>query len=149
MALTLREEHGLALFLVLMFLIPCFLIIFVATEVPYATVSGEPVSDAIRAAGITVTSTTDRTWNLPGATGGKTYVLSDAAGNNVTISTQSFDSADSRDAAIRLYNAHPVGRGHPVGSLIVLGSQLVYITPANSEIIQDIGPALRNSLNPK
>jgi hypothetical protein len=146
MALTLREEHGLAIFLILMFLIPCVMIIFVAAEVPYSTVSGEPVKDAAIAAGITVTSVKDSTWNLPGATGGKTYVLSDTAGNTVTISTQSFDSADSRDAVIRLYNAHPVGRGHPVGSLIVLGSQLVYVTPANSEILNEIGPALRNRL---
>ncbi|MGA2918160.1 hypothetical protein [Methanoregula sp.] len=146
MALTLREEHGLAIFLILMFLIPCVMIIFVAAEVPYSTVSGEPVKDAAIAAGITVTSVKDSTWNLPGATGGKTYVLSDTAGNTVTISTQSFDSADSRDAVIRLYNAHPVGRGHPVGSLIVLGSQLIYVTPANSEILNEIGPALRNRL---
>jgi hypothetical protein len=146
MALPLREEHGLAIFLILMFLIPCVMIIFVAAEVPYSTVSGEPVKDAAIAAGITVTSVKDSTWNLPGATGGKTYMLSDTAGNTVTISTQSFDSADSRDAVIRLYNAHPVGRGHPVGSLIVLGSQLVYVTPANSEILNEIGPALRNRL---
>lgn len=146
MALTLREEHGLAIFLILMFLIPCVMIIFVAAEVPYSTVSGEPVKDAAIAAGITVTSVKDSTWNLPGATGGKTYVLSDTAGNTVTISTQSFDSADSRDAVIRLYNAHPVGRGRPVGSLIVVGSQLVYVTPANSEILNEIGPALRNRL---
>jgi hypothetical protein len=144
MALTLREEYGLALFLVVMFLIPCFMIIFVSAEVPYSMVSGEPVKEAIKAAGITVTSTRDVTWNLTGATGGRTFVLSDAAGSTVTISTQSFDSAESRDAAIRLYNAHPVGRGRPVGSLIVLGSQLVYVTPANSEILQEIGPALRN-----
>jgi hypothetical protein len=144
MALTLREEHGLALFLVLMFILPFILIILMGGEVPYSVISGEPVKDAIKAAGVTVISTSDSTWNLPGATGGKTYVLSDAAGNTVTISTQSFDSADSRDAAIRLYNSHPVGRGHPVGSLIVIGSQLAYITPANSEILKEIGAALRN-----
>jgi len=146
MALTLREEHGLALFLILMFLIPCFLIIFVAGEVPYAKVSGEPVTDALRAAGVTVTSTKEVTWNLTGATGGKTYLLTDAAGNTVTIATQSFDSADSRDAAIRLYNAYPVGRGHPAGNLLVVGSQLVYVTPSNSEVLKEIGPLLRNSL---
>ena len=145
MALTLREEHGLALFLVLMFILPFILIILMGGEVPYSVISGEPVKDAIKAAGVTVISTSDSTWNLPGATGGKTYVLSDAAGNTVTISTQSFDSADSRDAAIRLYNSHPVGRGHPVGSLIVIRSQLVYITPANSEILKEIGTALRNN----
>ncbi|MGB7787555.1 hypothetical protein [Methanoregula sp.] len=82
LALTLREEHGLALFLILVFLIPCALIIVVSVELPYSTVSGEPVKNAIRVAGVTVTSTKNVTWNLPGATGGKTCVLSDAAGNN-------------------------------------------------------------------
>jgi hypothetical protein len=146
MALTLREEHGLALFLVLMFLIPCFLIIFVAQEVPYSAVYGEPVKDALAGAGVTVTSTKDVTWNLPGATGGKIYVLSDASGNTVTISTQSFESAETRDAVIQLYNTQTVGRGHPVGNLIVIGSQLVYVTPANSEILREIGPVLRHRL---
>jgi hypothetical protein len=146
MALTLREEHGLALFLILTFLAPCFLIIFVAQEVPYSVVPGEPVKDALAASGISVISTKDSTWNLPGATGGKTYVLTDASGNTVTISTQSFESAEARDAVIRLYNSQTVGRGRPVGSLIVVGSQLVYVTPANSGILQEIGPALRNRL---
>jgi len=119
--------------------IPCALIIVLSVEVPYSTVSGVPVKNAIRAAGVTVTSTKNVTWNLPRATGGRTCVLSDAAGNNITISTQSFDSDDSRDAAIQMYNANPIGRGRPAGSLIVPGSQLVYITPAGSEIIKEIG----------
>ena len=146
MALTLREEHALAAFLVLMFILPFGLIVFLSLEVPYATVTGEPVKEALAAAGVTVTSVKDTTWNLTGATGGKTYVLTDRNGNTVTIATQSFESAEARDAAIRVYNSHPVGRGKPVGSLVVVGSQLVYVTPANSEILQEIGPALKSRL---
>jgi hypothetical protein len=136
-------EHGLVLFLVLMFLIPCIMIIFVSEEVPYRIVPGEPVRDVAQAMGISVTSVKDTIWNLPGATGGKTYILSDSAGNVVTISTQAFDSAESRDAAIRLYNANPVGRGKPMGSLMVVGQHVVYVTPANSEILQRIAPELK------
>jgi hypothetical protein len=143
MNMTPRMEHGLVLFLVLMVLIPCALIIFVSEEVPYRVVPGEPVRDAAQAVGITITSVKDTTWNLTGATGGRTYVLSDTAGNTVTLSTQSFGSAESRDAAIRLYNAHPLGKGKPVGSLIVVGQHLVYVTPANSPILENLAPELK------
>lgn len=148
MNMTPRMEHGLVLFLVLMFLIPCIMIIFVSEEVPYRIVPGEPVRDAAQTTGITVTSIRDTVWNLTGATGGKTYVLTDSAGNVVTISTQVFDSAESRDAAIRLYNANPVGRGKPMGSLIVVGQHVVYVTPANSEILQRIAPELKKKSSP-
>jgi hypothetical protein len=145
MMMTPRMEHGLALFLVLMFLIPCVMIIFVSEEVPYRIVPGEPVKDAAQAAGITIASVKESTWNLTGATGGKTYVLTDRAGNTVTMSTQAFDSAASRDAAIRLYNSHPLGRGKPVGSLLVVGQNLVYVTPANSEILTEIAAELKKA----
>ena len=148
MNMTPRMEHGLVLFLVLMFLIPCIMIIFISEEVPYRIVPGEPVRDVAQAMGISVTSVKDTTWNLPGATGGKTYVLTDSAGNVVTVSTQVFDSAESRDAAIRLYNANPVGRGKPMGSLMVVGQHLIYITPANSEILQRIAPELKKKSSP-
>lgn len=146
MTLTLKEEHALAAFLVLMLIIPFGLIILLNTEVPYTVVSGEPVKEALTSAGVTVTSVKESTWNLTGATGGRTYVLTDREGNTVTIATQSFADADARDAAIRLYNSHPVGRGRPVGSLVVIGSQLVYVTPANSDVLKEIGPALRSRL---
>ena len=146
MTMTPRLEHGLLLFLIVMILVPVGLIIFVSSEVPYRIVPGEPIMEAAQASGIIVTSIKDTTWNLPGATGGKMYTLSDSAGNVVTVSTQAFDSAESRDGAIRIYNAHPVGRGRPVGSLIVLGQHLIYATPANSPILQQIAPELKKKI---
>lgn len=143
MALTRPEEYGLALFLVLVFLVPVGVILLVSEEAPYQNLSGVPVEDAARAAGITVTSARDTTWNLPGATGGKTYVLSDRDGNTARISTQAFDSATSRDAAIRLNNAHTVGKGKTIGSLMVVGQYLVYTTPANSPILHQLAPELK------
>ncbi|MCK9631245.1 MAG: hypothetical protein M0R30_06335 [Methanoregula sp.] len=148
MNMTPKLEHGLVLFLVLMFLIPCGLIVFISGEVPYRLVPGEPVKDAAQAAGITITSVKDTTWNLTGATGGKVYVLTDSSGNVVTMSTQAFNSAESRDAAILLYNAHPVGKGKPVGSLLVVGQYLVYVTPANSGILETIAPELKKTTGP-
>jgi hypothetical protein len=143
MNMTPRMEHGLVLFLLLIFLIPFGLIILVSEEVAYSNVPEEPVKIAAQAAGISVSFVKDITWNLPGATGGRLYILTDRAGNTVTISTQSFESAASRDAAIRLYNAHPVGRGKPVGTMLVTGQHLVYATPANSPVLAELAPALK------
>jgi len=138
----------LSIFLTILFLIPVGVIIFVAEESPYIRVSGEPVNEAAQATGVTVTSVKDSTWNLPGATGGKTYVLTDNAGEVVTVSTQAFDSAESRDAVIRMYNAHPVGRGQPVGSLVVVGQYVIYVTPAHSDILNRLAPELKKKVSP-
>lgn len=138
-----RFEIGLILVVLLIMVIPLGIVLLVSPEVPYYPVPGEPLKDAVQSSGITIVSVKDITWNLPGATGGKIYVLTDNAGNFVTVDTQSFDSAASRDAAIRLYHSHPLGRGKPVGRLIVIGQHLIYITPADSEILQRIAPALK------
>ncbi len=141
-----RMEIGLLAVLIVIVLIPFGLILIAAEESPYHTVSGDPVSDAANVTGITIASVKDTTGNLPGATGGKIYVLTDNAGEVITVSTQSFDSAESRDAAIRQYNAHPVGHGKPVGSLVVLGQHLIYVTPANSDILQRLVPELKKRI---
>jgi hypothetical protein len=106
-------------------------------------VNGEPLRDAAQAAGITVVNATDSTWPVSGATGGKTYTLSDENGNIFTVQSQSFDSAGSRDAAIQVYNAQSVGRGRPVGKLIVIGNHLLYVKPYTSEILKRIAPGLQ------
>ncbi|WP_321504482.1 hypothetical protein [uncultured Methanoregula sp.] len=136
-------EHGLCIFIVIMFLIPCGMIVLISQEAAYVQIAGNPIEDAAQLTGITVTSVKDKTWNLPGATGGKIYVLADQDGNTLTIETQAFDSADARDAVVRSYNAHPVGRGKPVGGLVVIGQTVVYATPANSPILAKIVPVLK------
>ena len=143
-----RLEVGLLVFLVLMTLIPMGVILVVVAASPYHLVSGEPVNEAAQAMGITVTSVKDSIWNLPGAIGGKTYVLTDTSGETVTVATQSFDSTESRDAAVRTYNAQSVGRGKPVGSLVILGQHLVYVTPAHSAILERLAPELKKNLLP-
>jgi hypothetical protein len=143
-----RLEIGLFIFLIIVALLPFGLIFVVVAESPYHLVSGEPVNEAAQATGITVTSVKDSTWNLPGAMGGKTYVLTDNTGTVVTVSTQAFDSAESREAAIRMYNAQSVGRGNPVGSLVVLGQHLIYVTPAHSDILERLAPELKKKVSP-
>jgi hypothetical protein len=147
MSTTSRLELGLHIFLIIVFLIPVGVIILVAEESPFHQVSGEPVNEVAQATGIRVASVRDSTWDLSGATGGKTYVLTDNAGEVVTVYTQAFDSAESRDAAIRMYNSYPVGRGRPVGSLMVVGQHVIYVTPAQSDIMMRLAPELKKKVS--
>jgi len=134
---------GVILILILIFLVPIgWILVFSAAE-PYHVVSGEPMRDAAQAAGIKVVNATDSTWPVPGATGGKTYTLSDENGNIYTVQSQSFDSAASRDAAIQVFNAQSVGRGRPVGKLFIVGNNLIYVKPYTSEILKRIAPELQ------
>ena len=134
---------GVILILILIFLIPIGWILVFSTAEPYHVVSGEPLRDAAQAAGIKVVNATNSTWPVPGAIGGKTYTLSDENGNIYTVQSQSFDSAASRDAAIQVYNAQTVGRGRPVGKLIIVGNHLLYVKPYTSEILKGIAPELQ------
>ena len=141
-----NEDNGawaVILILILVFLLPIgWMLVFYGAE-PYHEVGGEPLRDAAQAAGITVVSATDSTWPVAGATGGKTYTLSDENGNIYTVQSQSFDSAESRDAAIQAFNAQSVGRGRPVGKLIIVGNHLLYVKPYTSEILKRIAPELQ------
>jgi len=141
MNMTPRMEHWLLLFVILMFLIPCGLIILVSEEAGYYQVSTDPAASVTQMTGYSVLSVNDTPWNVPGAVGGKTYTLTDPNGQTVMIATQAFDSAESRDAAIRTHNANVVGRGKQVGSLFVHGQYVVYVTPANHAIL----PAIKAS----
>jgi hypothetical protein len=146
-----NQDNGswaVILILILIFLVPIGWILVFSTAEPYHVVSGEPLRDAAQAAGITVVSATDSTWPVPGANGGKTYTLSDENGNIYTVQSQSFDSAASLDAAIQLYNAQSVGRGRPVGKLLIVGNHLVYVTPYTSEILKRIAPGLQKLKTP-
>jgi hypothetical protein len=134
---------GAILIILVMFLLPIIWIVALYPAEPFHEVGGEPLRDAAQAAGITVVSATDSTWPVAGATGGKTYTLSDETGNIYTVQTQLFDSAASRDAAIQVFNAQSVGRGRPVGKLIVIGNHLLYVKPSTSEILKRIAPELQ------
>jgi len=145
MTLSKQGEIGLAVLLVVLIVLPALLLGMIYGEAPYHVVPGEPVKEAADAAGISVASVKGTLWNMTGALGGKTYVLTDESGDTATIATQAFDSADSRDAAVRLYNAHAPGKGRAVGSLIVVGQYLIYATPANSPIFAKLAPALQQA----
>ena len=129
--------------LVLIFLLPIGWIFFAYPAEPHYVVTGETVREAAQAAGIQVISTSDITWPLPGAEGGKIYLLEDEAGNTVAVQTQTFDSTESRDAAILTFSAQSVGKGKTAGTLIVIGDQVIHFGPDPGGIIRRIGTELR------
>jgi len=114
---------------------------------PYRIVEGEPLREAAEAAGLRVCNVTDTLWNIPGATGGTTYVLSDNCtdpdADTIKVEIQAFDSEESRDAAIRTYLSQGVGRLRPVGSLIVVGQYLVYVEPYDSDLLKRLAAELK------
>jgi len=147
MTLTPRMEHGLVLLLVLMVLIPCGLVIAIVSEVPFREIPSDPAERVVLPDGYTVTLVNSTTWSLPGALGGKTYVIMDRNGNRVIVATQAFASAEERDAVIRVYNANAIGRGRQAGGLIVHGQYIISVTPADPDIIQAHRAAVASALS--
>jgi hypothetical protein len=138
-----NSAWAVMLILILIILLPIGWIMVVSTPEPYHIVAGEPLREALENSGITVVSAVNSTLPLPGATGGKIYTLSDENGNLITIQTQSFDSAGSRDAAIKLHNAQSVGKGKPIEDLVVVGNHLIFVRPGTSGTIKKILPELQ------
>ncbi len=106
--MTSYQEMAGVLVLLMFILLPFGLIVISVPEQPYTPISIEPLREAAAAAGVGVCNATDTVWNVPGAMGGRTYVLSDNCGamtpeNTIVVSVQKFDSKDSRDGAVRLY----------------------------------------------
>ncbi|NTV00803.1 MAG: hypothetical protein HGA55_06760, partial [Methanoregulaceae archaeon] len=82
-------------------------------------------------------------WPQPGALGGSKYTLTDEAGRTLTVQTQRFGSARSRDGAIMVFSAQSAGKGRPVGTLIVIGDHVIHVAPDTGGILDRIGPELR------
>ncbi len=128
--------------LILIFLLPLGWLMVAFPAEPYRAIVGEPISEAAQNAGLTIVNTTNVTWNFPGALGGKIHVLKDKSGNMLTIQTQSFDSPGSRDAAIQAHSAQTVGKGKPIGTIVVIGQEIVYIPPDQGGILVNLTPEL-------
>ena len=128
--------------LILIFMLPLGWVMVAFPAEPYRIVMGEPISEAVQNAGLTIVNATNVTWNFPGALGGKVYVLKDKSGNMLTIQTQLFDSPGSRDAAIQAHSAQSVGKGKPIGTIVVIGQEIVYIPPDQGGILINLGPEL-------
>jgi len=128
----------------MIFIIPIGLCFYSAPPAePYTTLPEDPLLTAVHAAGATICDTTDTQWNVPGATGGTTYVVStdckaQSSANTITVQIQEFDSVASRDAAVMTYNTMTVGRGKPVGNLFAHGQYLIYVTPPNTALMKQI-----------
>jgi hypothetical protein len=112
------------------------------------TLYEDPLLDAVHSAGATICDTTNTQWDVPGATGGKTYVVSSDcksqnSANTITVQIQAFDSQESRDAAVMMYNTMTVGKGKPTGNLFAYNQYLIYVTPPNTPLMKSIGAELQ------
>ena len=136
-------RKSLAILVILMFFAPFILFIAIQETEPYSIPGGQEFADAVKAAGITVVSVEDSTWNVAGAIGGKTYVLSDENGNTATISTQEFQSDESRDVAFQRYSSGMAGQGMPQGSLYMVGEQLVFVAAADNDVVRLLSDELQ------
>ncbi|MDD1671219.1 MAG: hypothetical protein LUQ67_07940 [Methanomicrobiales archaeon] len=135
-------------FVFMIFLLPIGLCFYSAPAEPYTVVSEDPLLTAVHQAGATICDTTNTRWNVAGATGGKTYVIStdcraQSDTNTITVQVQAFDSQESRDAAVLAYNTMTVGRGKPVGNLFAYDQYLIYVTPPNTDLMRQIGAELK------
>jgi hypothetical protein len=139
-----RTDEIIVIIIVFMFVVLPFGWVFVIYPAhPYYIVNGEPLKEAAQSAGITVTHTEDILWPFPGATGGKIYLLEDDAGNTLMIQTQAFDSAENRNAALLTYSAQTTGKGKPVGTVLVVGHEVIYISPDQGGILAKIAPEIK------
>jgi hypothetical protein len=138
-------EIALVLFLFAIILLPAGLLILAAGPKPYYPVTGEPVRDILAEQGSTLVSVKDMQWNMPGATGGKTYVILDRDGRETIISTQTFTSEQARDAAIRSWHAGGTGHGRQTGALFIKGETLITVTPSDRPIIETLGRYLKEN----
>jgi hypothetical protein len=90
-----------------------------------------------------VINTSEVTWTVPGALGGRSYLLEDENGNILTIQTQKFDSLQSRDAAVVTFSTRSVGKGQTVGTMIVAGDYVIFAGPDPGGILKRIGTELK------
>jgi hypothetical protein len=132
-------EIGLVVFIALMVLLPIGIATVIHPPQAYTSVSENPVKEILEKKGIRILHEKDTLWDLPGATGGKGYTITDADGRETLVRTQTFDSDAACDAAIRTWHTSQAGRGRANGYLLVNGREIVIITPADRPVIEVIG----------
>ena len=137
-----KETWAVIIIILLVILVPIGALMLLTHPEPYHVTTANLVPEAAGAAGLKLISDVNLTLPLKGATGGHTYTVENKDGNVYTIFTQSFDSAESRDAAIKAHNAQSVGKGRPLGELIVVGDQLIIVHPTSIVIRKTIVPEL-------
>ena len=137
------DEWAVIIIMLVVIALPLGAIMVLAPPEPYHVITGDIISDAANAAGLKVVSSANGTLMFQGATAGKSFTIADKDGRLHILYIQAFDSEKSRDAAIRLYNAHAVAKGKPPGELIIVGDTLVYIPSPSASIKQLMLPGIK------
>jgi len=137
-----KEDWAVIVIILVVIAIPLGAIMVFVTPEPFHVTTGDIISDAAHNAGLRIVNSTNGTLMFQGATAGKSYTVADREGHLYILYIQTFDRVESRDAAIRLYNAHPVAKGKPSGDLIIVGDTLVYIPSSSASIKQLMLPGI-------
>jgi len=141
-------EIGAVILVVLIILLP-FGWILLAHEPPgpfTKETSIEKIKDAMLRSGIVLCSEKDNSWDVPGALGGKTYVISGDCkavdqSPDIIIHVQKFESEETRDAAIRGFNSQT--RGRPNGVILTHGPYVILLQgPLHGDVASKIKEAL-------
>lgn len=137
-----RETWAVIIIILLVILVPIGALMLWTSPEPYHITTGDLLRRSAENAGLKVIKDVNATLRLEGATAGHVYTIEDKDGNIYTVFAQSFDSAESRDAAIKAHNSQSVGKGRPLGELIIVGDQLIVIHPASGAVREIIVPEL-------
>ena len=143
-----KQEFAIAciILVIAIIAIPVGISVLTHGSEPHRIIEGEPIAKAVKEAGLSICSETDTTWNIPGNTGGKVYTISDNCenpSNTVRVESYSFDSAASRDAAIKAYHSNKIGKARPHGNMIVLGQYLIFVDHSGSSLFSRIAEKLK------
>jgi hypothetical protein len=126
-------------------MLPVSLAVLTHSTNPYYIIQENPIEIAAEKAGLSICSETEIAWNIPGLTKGMTYTIADNCENPtemIIIDVLSFDSSESRDAAILAYHSNTIGKNSLHGNLIVLGQYLIYINYSGSSLLDKISEEL-------
>lgn len=140
-----HEKDSILVFMILLLVVcvPFVYICIVLAPEPFYRVNGDPVLEVAQITGLTTVNVTPVQWSYQGATGGNTYILEDETGNTLTLQTQTFESENSRNAAVQTFNAQTVGKGKPTGTLMIIGHLLIYLPLDQHGIIPRIASELK------
>lgn len=137
--------HGIIILIIIIFVVifPFAYVYLTVPSEPFHILGGEPVKEAAANANIDICSVSEVGWNVPGATVGKTYIISEncddiASSPSATIMIQGFENEEARDGAVHRFNTMTIGKTRVPGRILVIGDSIVYVKPDNPDLASRI-----------
>jgi hypothetical protein len=137
-------KGGSILFAVMIIILPMgWVLISSEPPGPYIKTESSRVQAALEATGLNLCQQTESTWQVSGALGGNSILVSDDcsegfSGEAIYIHTQNFDSVETRDAAVRLIQRSITIKALN-GAVYTYGSYVIAIQgSAGGEPVQEV-----------